>query len=903
MNSLASFLSLATSGLFESAVISAVVSLGIASLIIGTSAWLVSRFVTTATWRKAVWQLALVSVACLLILEVTGVSGSCGDWIRTLTILSKESDITPATMPTQARDIPLSRGGHGHENQTSLSLAPPINWWPPRSGDFADSDRGKQFFDSDVESDGTLFERATGVDDLDSPPIVSAGDSPWSEDALGPSAKSSIQLPLKPWEPKAASQAATWFGFAWGIVGIALLARSLGGRVLLWRFALSLETNQNPNLARMAEDIAHRLKCRRPLTIKTSAKLAGPLAFGMIWPTLALPANFRRQFTPEGQQAVLVHEIAHLRHRDPFWLLVADLLTSLLWWNPIIWLTRAHLKHESELVADEATLCLEDGPAHLASSLFQLGSRLARPRAIGFVSANGSGLKSNLGQRIERLVNLDEDTCRPRRTRPFLRTLAVVCVIAGCLFGTSWARPRLPIRGDSNVSSFQRNWRTSFAGAALAALLVGSPAPAGAQDVGPPKPGDAQGTDEAKADATRRNDEIKMLEVEMEYLVALKADLAAKLTQASEQVGADLESQRVQIAAEAKEIQTKMDQLAKRAAQAKEAGEAEAARKAAQELEFMQVTLAKRAKELATLQVKLSEEVKVRFAADEEALQARLANLADHLEQLRTNGDLEAAQRLQDRFAMLQRQASQRRRRASLRDEGLPSTDARQARERQDDALRRRQREGLGDVEAQIRHILAAAENLEAAGMHEQARELREMVGRRMSRPDRETGDSQPPRRPSTTADELPTEDRPRRVRRDRETETPLPGAAPRRRRAGPGVDAAPGGDRRGGNVGPLAEARDVPTGRRGGDGAVDRELLNLIRSLQQEVNSLRTEVKTLRQEMDRGRDRPRRDNRQDGPPEGGRRRPDRERPVPVDRQPEKEKTDSPPDPERITRR
>ena len=876
MSPLLPSLPLANSGLFETAVFGAVVSLGLASIMIGTAAWLTSRFLVTATWRKIVWQLALVSMTVLVIAETTGINGSCGDWLRTLAASVDQGD----TVPAPARDTSSSR-----DSDTNPSLAPAVNREPPRLEDLSGSLPPGQFFGAVGDSNGTL--PAADLGEADQYLTSSAGGSPWAAGAAGPSAEPPLPLVESSLDSREASSArTTWFGFAWIVVGLAFLGRSLGGRVLLWQFARKLESNQNSNLARMAVDIARRLKCRRSPEIKLSSKLAGPLAFGIFRPTMALPANFRRQFTPEGQRAVLAHEIAHLRHHDPFWLLVADLLTSLLWWNPVIWLMRARLKHESELVADEATLCLEDGPAHLASSLLRLGSRLARPRAMGFVSANGSGLKSNLGQRIERLMNLDGDTCRPRRTRPFLRTLAVACVIAGCLIGTAWARPGLPSGGDSNVNSFQRNWRTSFAGAALAALLVGVPTQADAQDDAPPKPGDVQAGSDAKADAKAQDDEIKMLEAEMANLLTLKADLAASFSETSDRARAELKTQRNQLAAEAREIQAQMDQLAQRLAQAEEAGEKEIAQQAARQLEAMQARLAQRNSDIEALQAEVSQRVNRRFAADQAGLESRFADFASRLEQIRASGDLEAAKRLQDRFAMLQRQAAQSRRRATQRDDGEPAANARRRRpdEPQGDATRRRRPADSDDVEAQIRHILAAAENLEAAGMHEQARELREMIRRRMGPPGTGQAGSQPPRRRPPTSD-APATDRPRRGRVGPGADAP-PRDAPRRGRAGLRADAPP---------------RDAPTGRRGDDGAVDRELLNLIRSLQREVNSLRTEVETLRREVGRGGDRLRRRDTKGEPPSGGRRRADREQPDAVDGPPET--LDSPPDPQKITRR
>ena len=111
-------------------------------------------------------------------------------------------------------------------------------------------------------------------------------------------------------------------------------------------------------------------------------RLAGPVAFGSIRPTVALPESFACDFEPASQDAMLAHELAHLAAGDPAWQCLADLVAAVLWWHPLVWWSRGRLEAASES-ADEASLLVENGPNVLAECLVKLGGRLAQPRSFG----------------------------------------------------------------------------------------------------------------------------------------------------------------------------------------------------------------------------------------------------------------------------------------------------------------------------------------------------------------------------------------------------------------------------------------------------------------------------------------------------------------------------------------
>jgi beta-lactamase regulating signal transducer with metallopeptidase domain len=163
--------------------------------------------------------------------------------------------------------------------------------------------------------------------------------------------------------------------------------------LLLWFRRRHAETRSTV-LVSQVERVAARLGLHRRVRILEGARLSGPVAFGVFRPTLALPASFTDDFDAAQQEGMLAHELAHLAARDPCWHLLADLLSALWWWHPLVWWARHQLNSASEAAADEASLIVADGPGVLASCLVALGAQLVERGQPGWLRMAGSGFRS-----------------------------------------------------------------------------------------------------------------------------------------------------------------------------------------------------------------------------------------------------------------------------------------------------------------------------------------------------------------------------------------------------------------------------------------------------------------------------------------------------------------------------
>ena len=80
-----------------------------------------------------------------------------------------------------------------------------------------------------------------------------------------------------------------------------------------------------------------------------------PMVWGVLRPRLLLPSGFET-WSSDKQRGVLLHELAHLKRRDPLALWVAQWVKALHWFNPLAWLTFRQLRADQERACDDSVL-------------------------------------------------------------------------------------------------------------------------------------------------------------------------------------------------------------------------------------------------------------------------------------------------------------------------------------------------------------------------------------------------------------------------------------------------------------------------------------------------------------------------------------------------------------------
>ncbi|MEG0882029.1 MAG: M56 family metallopeptidase, partial [Janthinobacterium sp.] len=143
------------------------------------------------------------------------------------------------------------------------------------------------------------------------------------------------------------------------------------------------------------------LRRSRQVPLKLHAGLSSPVTVGFWRPVILLPAALLSGMPVALLEALLAHELAHVRRWDYLVNLLQSVAEALLFFHPVVWWLSARMRAEREQVADAlAAQALQD-PQQLATALHALSLQTAAPNHSGLLmSARGGALLA----RIERLM-------------------------------------------------------------------------------------------------------------------------------------------------------------------------------------------------------------------------------------------------------------------------------------------------------------------------------------------------------------------------------------------------------------------------------------------------------------------------------------------------------------------
>ncbi|WP_157275485.1 M56 family metallopeptidase [Pelomonas sp. Root1444] len=186
-------------------------------------------------------------------------------------------------------------------------------------------------------------------------------------------------------------------------------AWALGTGLMLARLALGLawvhraRRRSTPAPAQWQarlDGLARGLGLRRAVGLRLLPELAGPITVGMLRPCVLLPAALLSRLPVDLLEALLAHELAHVRRWDYLANLLQSAVEALFFFHPVVWWLSARMRAERELVADEISAALLGDSRRLALALHAL-SELQPHAAPAVALAAGGG---DLLRRIERLL-------------------------------------------------------------------------------------------------------------------------------------------------------------------------------------------------------------------------------------------------------------------------------------------------------------------------------------------------------------------------------------------------------------------------------------------------------------------------------------------------------------------
>ena len=164
-----------------------------------------------------------------------------------------------------------------------------------------------------------------------------------------------------------------------------------------------------------------------------SSSLATPVTVGVIRPRVVLPGSWKT-WTDTVREAVIAHERAHAKRRDPLIALLTRLNVCIFWFHPVAWWLERTLADAAEQACDDVAVRAVPQPREYAETLLMMAtaSRQAGGRiAWAGVRVEGSG---RLSERIDRILEGRHalSVSRARKWLALAASVAAVVVVVAC---------------------------------------------------------------------------------------------------------------------------------------------------------------------------------------------------------------------------------------------------------------------------------------------------------------------------------------------------------------------------------------------------------------------------------------------------------------------------------------
>lgn len=132
--------------------------------------------------------------------------------------------------------------------------------------------------------------------------------------------------------------------------------------------------------SRKFQDLVSNMGIRRRVGLRTHPQVKVPFVTGLIKPMLIVPVAFFSGYAPDEIEAILVHELMHIRRMDPLTKQVVLWIKTLFFFHPLLWVMDRWLETDRENSCDRQAVLHLKNPLRYAKTLLSLSEGLPAPQ-------------------------------------------------------------------------------------------------------------------------------------------------------------------------------------------------------------------------------------------------------------------------------------------------------------------------------------------------------------------------------------------------------------------------------------------------------------------------------------------------------------------------------------------
>jgi len=212
------------------------------------------------------------------------------------------------------------------------------------------------------------------------------------------------------------------------VLGVMLFFVKLSGSYL---FASQLKRKNadfiSDSVYKELVELKNKLGIQRYVHLAESAKINTPMLIGFFKPVILFPIGLINHLSIEETQAILAHELAHIKRNDFFHNLILSVIEMLFYYHPAVWWISANVRMERENCCDDVAMKLIGNKSIYAKTLLKIEE--LKTTKIPSVAIPLSRNKNQLLHRISRIVN------QPQTKNQIRERLVATCLLFSFFFG------------------------------------------------------------------------------------------------------------------------------------------------------------------------------------------------------------------------------------------------------------------------------------------------------------------------------------------------------------------------------------------------------------------------------------------------------------------------------------
>ncbi len=149
-------------------------------------------------------------------------------------------------------------------------------------------------------------------------------------------------------------------------------------------------------------ELAERMRIGQEVELRESMQVAVPMVIGFLKPVVLVPLGMLANLPPAQVEAILLHELAHIRRRDYLINLLQIFSENVFFFNPAVWWISKLIREEREHCCDDLAISVMQNKTSFINALVSFQEyNLSRP----VFEVAFSKKRNHLLDRIKRIVN------------------------------------------------------------------------------------------------------------------------------------------------------------------------------------------------------------------------------------------------------------------------------------------------------------------------------------------------------------------------------------------------------------------------------------------------------------------------------------------------------------------